>query len=70
VSGSLPTPRSTLRTGGCVLCGARRATIRPTPTCRRVVDMGRSDVPLIKCYGAASDRTDFVVTSRDNPQPW
>jgi hypothetical protein len=23
-----------------------------------------------RCSQCATDRTDFVVTSRDNPQPW
>jgi hypothetical protein len=40
----------------------------------RLVDSGRGDVPLtrlkFRCSNCGSDRTDFVVTSRDNPQPW
>jgi transposase-like protein len=40
----------------------------------RLVESGRGDVPLTKlrfrCSNCGSDRTDFVVTSRDNPQPW
>ena len=32
------------------------------------------DVPLthlrFRCSNCGSDRTEFVVTSRDNPQPW
>jgi hypothetical protein len=39
-----------------------------------LVDAGRGDVPLtrlkFRCSNCGSDRTDFVVTSRDNPQPW
>jgi hypothetical protein len=39
-----------------------------------LIDAGRGDVPLIhlrfRCSNCSSDRTDFVVTSRDNPQPW
>jgi hypothetical protein len=39
-----------------------------------LIDAGRGDVPLIhlrfRCSICGSDRTDFVVTSRDNPQPW
>ena len=35
---------------------------------------GRGDVPLtelrFRCSQCGTDRTDFVVTSRDNPQPW
>jgi transposase-like protein len=40
----------------------------------RLVESGRGDVPLMhlrfRCSNCGSDRTDFVVTSRDNPQPW
>ena len=45
-------------------------------SCRHqaIVDAGRGDVPLIellfRCSQCGTDRTDFVVTSRDNPQPW
>ena len=39
-----------------------------------LIDAGRGDVPLtqlrFRCSNCGSDRTDFVVTSRDNPQPW
>ena len=39
-----------------------------------LVGSGRGDVPLMhlwfRCSNCGSDRTDFVVTSRDNPQPW
>ena len=39
-----------------------------------LIDQGKGDVPLTKlrfrCSNCGSDRTDFVVTSRDNPQPW
>ena len=41
---------------------------------QKLIDAGRGDVPLIhlkfRCSNCGSDRTDFVVTSRDNPQPW
>jgi hypothetical protein len=41
---------------------------------RAIVESGRGDVPLIelrfRCSRCGTDRTDFVVTSRDNPQPW
>jgi hypothetical protein len=34
----------------------------------------QGDVPLtelrFRCSQCGTDRTDFVVTSRDNPQPW
>jgi hypothetical protein len=40
----------------------------------RLVETGRGDVPLtrlkFRCSNCGSDRIDFVVTSRDNPQPW
>jgi hypothetical protein len=39
-----------------------------------IVDAGHGDVPLtelrFRCSQCSTDRTDFVVTSRDNPQPW
>jgi transposase-like protein len=41
---------------------------------RALVLSGRGDVPLMhlrfRCSNCGTDRTDFVVTSRDNPQPW
>jgi hypothetical protein len=41
---------------------------------RALVLRGQGDVPLIhlrfRCSNYGSDRTDYVVTSRDNPQPW
>ena len=41
---------------------------------RALVLRGQGDVPLtelrFRCSQCGSDRTDFVVTSRDNPQPW
>jgi hypothetical protein len=41
---------------------------------RALVLTGRGDVPLtelrFRCLQCGTDRTDFVVTSRDNPQPW
>jgi hypothetical protein len=39
-----------------------------------LVESGRGDEPLtelrLRCSQCGTDRTDFVVTSRDNPQPW
>jgi hypothetical protein len=39
-----------------------------------IVLAGRGDVPLtelrFRCSQCGTDRTDFVVTSRDNPRPW
>ena len=41
---------------------------------QKLIDTGRGDVPLtrlkFRCSNCGSDRTDVVVTSRDNPQPW
>ena len=73
---ALPAPRTTLRAryvsllvwckGGCQHQAAADL--------HRLVESGRGDVPLIhlrfRCSNCGSDRTDFVVTSRDNPQPW
>jgi hypothetical protein len=39
-----------------------------------IVESGRGGVPLtelrFRCSQCGTDRTDFAVTSRDNPQPW
>jgi hypothetical protein len=39
-----------------------------------LVNAGRGDVPLTElrflCSQCGTHRTDFVVTSRDNPQSW
>jgi hypothetical protein len=39
-----------------------------------LVESGRGDEPLtelrFRCSQCGTDRTDFVVTSRDDPQPW
>ena len=41
---------------------------------QKILESGRGDVPLtelrLRCSQCGTDRTDFVVTSRDNPQPW
>ena len=72
----LPTPRITLRAryvsllvwcrGGC--------QHQAEADLQALIDAGRGDVPLIhlrfRCSNCGSDRTDCVVTSRDNPQPW
>jgi hypothetical protein len=72
----LPTPRTALRAryvsllvwckGGC--------QHQADADLHRLVESGRGDVPLMhlrfRCSNCGSDRTDFVVTSRDNPQPW
>ena len=39
-----------------------------------IVAAGRGDMPLtelrFRCSRCGTDRTDFVMTSRDNPRPW
>ena len=71
----LPTPRTALRAryvsllvwckGGC--------QHQAHADLQALIDQGKGDVPLIhlkfRCSNCGSDRTDFVVTSRDNPQP-
>jgi hypothetical protein len=41
---------------------------------RAIILTGRGDVPLtemrFRCSQWGTDRTDFVVTAPDNPQPW
>jgi transposase-like protein len=55
-----------------VWCKACRHQADANP--HALVDAGRGDVALIKlrfrCSNCGSHLTDFVVTSRDNPQPW
>ena len=55
-------------------CSATRAATTPTPISMRSWSSGRGDEPLtelrFRCSQCGTDRTDFVVTSRDNPQPW
>ena len=68
----LPTPRTTLR--------ARYVSLlvwckhQAHADLQALIDQGKGDVPLtrlkFRCSNCGSDRTDFVVTSRDNPQPW
>jgi hypothetical protein len=59
----LPTPRTTLA-----------AQYVRVPVFRNSCRHLRGDVPLTKlrfrCSPYGTDRTYFVVTSRDNPQPW
>jgi hypothetical protein len=70
-----PTARTTLRTGYVrvlVFCNSCRH--QADADLQAIVDAGRGDVPLtelqFRCSQCGTDRTDFVVTSRDNPQPW
>jgi hypothetical protein len=72
---SLPTPRATLRTGYVrVLVFCRSCRHQADADLRAIVGAGRGDVPLtelqFRCSQCGTDRTDFVVTSRHNPQPW
>jgi hypothetical protein len=71
----LPTPRSALRTSYVrvlVFCNSCRQ--QADADLQALVDSGRGDVPLtelrFRCSRCHTDRTDFVVASRDNPQPW
>jgi hypothetical protein len=73
--GDLPTVRTTLRTGYVrvlVFCNScRHQADADLPA---IVESGRGDVPLtelrFRCSQCGTDRTDFVVTTRDNPKPW
>jgi hypothetical protein len=67
----LPTPRT-----GYVRVRVWRKACRHTADAdlQAIVEAGRGDVPLtelrFRCSRCGTDRTDFVVTSRDSPQPW
>jgi hypothetical protein len=72
---ALPTACTTLRAGYVrvlVLCNSCRH--QADAELWAIVDAGRSNVALtelrFRCSRCRTDRTDFVVTSRDNPQPW
>ena len=72
---ALPTPRTALRTRYMrvlVFCNSCRH--QADADLYALVESGRGDVPLTElrfhCSRCGTDRTDFVVTSRDNPQPW
>jgi hypothetical protein len=71
----LPTASTTLRTDYVrvlVFCNSCRH--QADADLRAIVLAGRGDVSLtelqFRCSQCGTDRTDFVVTSRDNPQPW
>jgi hypothetical protein len=73
--GDLPTPRAALRNGYMrvlVFCNSCRH--QADADLYALVESGRGDEPLtelrFRCSRCSTDRTDFVVTSRDNPQPW
>jgi transposase-like protein len=72
--GDLPTARTTLRNGYVrvlVFCNSCRH--QADADLQKIVESGRGDVSLtelrFRCSQCGTDRTDFVVTSRDNPQP-
>jgi hypothetical protein len=73
---SLPTPRTTLRARYVTLLVWCKGGCRHQADAdlKRLVEAGHDDVRLIhlrfRCSNCGSDRTDFVVTSRDNPQSW
>jgi hypothetical protein len=72
---ALPTPRSAVRARYVrvlVFCNSCRH--QADADLHALCASGRGDVPLtrlkFRCSNCGTDRTDFVVTSRDNPQPW
>ena len=72
---ALPTVRTALRARYVrvlVFCNSCRH--QADADLRAIVLNGRGGVPLtelhFRCSQCGTDRTDFVVTSRDNPQPW
>ena len=71
----LPTAPTTLRTKYVrvlVFCNSCRH--QADADLRAIVESGRGDVPLtglrFRCSQCHTDRTDFVVTSRDVVKPW
>ena len=71
----LPSARATLRSGYVrvlVFCNSCRH--QADADLQAIIDAGRGDMPLtelrFRCSRCGTDRTDFVVTSRDNPRPW
>jgi hypothetical protein len=71
----LPTARTTLRTGYVrVLVFCKSCRHQTAADLQVLVDAGRGDVPLttlrFRCSQCGTDRTDFVVTSRDVVKPW
>jgi transposase-like protein len=74
-SDGLPTPRAARRIGNVrvlVVCNSCRH--QADADLGKLVESGCGDASLIelrfRCSRCGADRTDFVVTSRDNPQPW
>jgi hypothetical protein len=71
----LPTARTARRTGyvrALVICNSCRH--QADADLQAIVKSGRGDMPLTelrcRCSQCGTYRTDFVVTSRENPQPW
>jgi len=71
----LLTPRTALRTGYVrvlVFCNSCRHQV--DADLDALVKSGQGDVSLtelqFRCLQCGTDRTDFVVTSQDNPQLW
>ena len=72
---ALPTPRSTLRARYVrVLVWCKACHHQADADLQTIGDASHGDVPLIKlrfrCANCGSRLTSFLVTSRDNPQPW
>jgi hypothetical protein len=72
---SLPTARTALRTGYVrvlVFCNSCRH--QADADLQAIAGSGRGNEPLtelqFRCSQCGTDRTDFVVTSREKPQPW
>ena len=72
---ALPTARTTLCTGYVrvrVICNSCRH--QADADLQAIVESGRGDMPLtelrFRCSQCGTYRTDCVVTSRHNPQPW
>jgi hypothetical protein len=71
----LPTPRTALAARYVrVLVFCRSCRHQADADLQAIVESGGGDVPLselrFRCSQCGTYRTDFVVTSRDNPQPW
>jgi hypothetical protein len=71
MSDELPTTHTTLRTGYVrvlVVCNSCRPA---DADLQALLAASRGDVPLTKLrFRCSQCGTDFVVTSRDSPQPW
>ena len=70
-----PTARTTLRAGYVrVLVFCKSCRHQADADLQAIVDAGRGDVPLtelqFRCSQCGTDRTDFVVTSKDVVRPW